>query len=780
MLLRQSGRAFAELTSAPSIMENRLADLLRHHTGHRPSPSEAHSWSGSLPILAHDLVDAGLSNVEVLVEYQLPLTSRRADVVLAGRHPKTGEPSFVVVELKQWSAVAPWEDAPDLVSVPGAPGGPRLHPVVQVRRYCEYLVDFVKVLHDLPDSVAGAAYLHNADLAVETALSGQPQDVRGRVFTSAGRDRFLQFLQQRLAPDVSGAPYADLLLRSGIAPSTQLMAVVADELENREQFKLLDEQQVAVDVVLAAVEKARMADHKTVVVISGGPGTGKSVIALSLMGELASRGRTVVHATGSRAFTQTLRDLSGRTKQRAGSVFKYFNQFMDADRNGLDVLILDEAHRLRSTSESRYTPAALRTGRPQVDELLAAARVPVFLLDEYQVVRPGEMGTVGEIEAHAEAMGLDVQTIALEAQFRCGGSDLYVRWVVDLLGLTGNSPWAWTGDDRFQLDVADSPEELESRLRAYLDQGYGARMTAGYCWPWSDPRADKTLVPDVQIDGWSRPWNSKSDRALPGAPPSALWASRPDGFGQVGCVYTAQGFEYDWNGVILGPDLVWRTDRWVSRREFNKDPDFRSPEERQRCRVRPAGAQRLQGPADPRDGRDTPVQRRSRDAGADEVPGVRIRWPGLLGGQPAGRSRLTDLGSCSRQGRVDGPRGGQWAGRRRRPCQSLGEANDSRTWPPALGVPMPAQPASALCQLRDFDYAPRRRKRVAPQVLQPAPRHRRRPTIRPPGRSPRPGDVSRSTSSACTASAHWRPAGDSARIRGWTILARVCTSDWST
>src|SRR6478752_5835217 len=286
MLLRQSGRAFAELTSAPSIMENRLADLLRHHTGHRPSPSEAQSWSGSLPILAHDLVDAGLSNVEVLVEYQLPLTSRRADVVLAGRHPKTGEPSYVVVELKQWSGVAPWEDAPDLVSVPGAPGGPRLHPVVQVRRYCEYLVDFVKVLHDLPGSVAGAAYLHNADLAVETALSGQPQDVRGRVFTSAGRDRFLQFLQQRLAPDVSGAPYADLLLRSGIAPSTQLMAVVADELEHREQFKLLDEQQVAVDVVLAAVERARVADHKTVVVIGGGPGTGKSVIALSLMGEL--------------------------------------------------------------------------------------------------------------------------------------------------------------------------------------------------------------------------------------------------------------------------------------------------------------------------------------------------------------------------------------------------------------------------------------------------------------------------------------------------------------
>ena len=117
---------------------------------------------------------------------------------------------------------------------------------------------------------------------------------------------------------------------------------------------------------------------------------------------------------------------------------------------------------------------------------------------------------------------------------------------------------------------------MEIRLSALVDDGYGARMTAGYCWPWSDPRSDGSLVDDVVIGHWAKPWNLKGDRALPGAPPSALWASRPEGFGQVGCVYTAQGFEFDWNGVILGADLVWRTDRWVSRRESNRDPDFRS------------------------------------------------------------------------------------------------------------------------------------------------------------------------------------------------------------
>ena len=294
------------------------------------------------------------------------------------------------------------------------------------------------------------------------------------------------------------------------------------------------------------------------------------------MGALAARGRTVVHATGSRAFTQTLREVSGFRKARAGTVFKYFNSFMEAERNGLDVLILDEAHRIRETSENRYTRAALRTGRPQVDELLDSARVPVFLLDQHQVVRPGEMGTAEDIARHARAKGLRVHQVPLDAQFRCGGSEAYIDWVQRLLGLSRRASDRMGAGRAVRPRRCETPSELESRLAAYRDTGFGARMTAGFCWPWSDPKSDGTLVRDVEIGSWSRPWNLKGERGLPGAPPSALWASKPEGFGQVGCVYTAQGFEYDWNGVIIGPDLVWRKDRWVSRRNFSKDPDFRS------------------------------------------------------------------------------------------------------------------------------------------------------------------------------------------------------------
>lgn len=178
-------------------------------------------------------------------------------------------------------------------------------------------------------------------------------------------------------------------------------------------------------------------------------------------------------------------------------------------------------------------------------------------------MRPGETGTRELIRAHATALGLEVVEVSLDAQFRCGGSRVYEEWVLRLLGLDEGGPVRWADDTHFELRTAVSPAAMEATLLAMVGQSYGARMTAGFCWPWSNPRPDGSLVDDVVIDDWSRPWNLRGERAVGGAPPASLWATDPAGFGQVGCVYTAQGFEYDWNGVIFGPDLVWRTDRWV-------------------------------------------------------------------------------------------------------------------------------------------------------------------------------------------------------------------------
>ena len=336
-LFRHSAAGFAAL-ALEGTLATRIAEQMLHHTGRRPSPGERRSWERSLPVLAQDLAQAGLDRVEVLVEHHLPLTSKRADVVLAGAHPRTGNPSYVVLELKQWSAATTWEGDPELVIVDGYGGQPKLHPVAQVRGYCTYMIDFTRSLAGSEDSVAGAAYLHNADAA--TAVAGMysyPADNHGQLLIGARRGEFIEFLRSRLAADVDGAPFADQLLSSAVAPSKQLLAVAAEEVQQREQFVLLAEQQLAYSVLLHEVERARSADRKSVVIVTGGPGSGKSVIALSLLGELSRRGWTVLHATGSRSFTQTLRKVAGKRVPRVQRMFKYFNQFMDAERNSLDV-----------------------------------------------------------------------------------------------------------------------------------------------------------------------------------------------------------------------------------------------------------------------------------------------------------------------------------------------------------------------------------------------------------------------------------------------------------
>ncbi|HEU5159265.1 MAG TPA: DUF2075 domain-containing protein [Streptosporangiaceae bacterium] len=560
-----------------STMERQLAGIIADHvramTGRSPSESERKSWRRSLPVLAHDLVAAGLGEIEMLIEYQLPLTSKRADVVLAGIDRRTGGDAYVIVELKQWSRAELYEDNERLVVVEGM-NRELEHPLLQVRGYCDYIADFVASLRGDHNAVRGVAYLHNAADVDVYDLFELATTERTRLFTKSGRADFLEYLRGQFAPEL-GTGAADRLLKSAVRPSKQLLKLAAAEIKDREQFTLLAEQRLAYEIVLHAVDKARRSDAKEVVIITGGPGSGKSVIALSLLGELHRQGYSALHATGSRSFTQTMRRHVGHGAPRIKSLFKYFNSFVDARPNDVDVLICDEAHRIRETSANRFTRATQRTGRPQVDELIAAARVPVFLLDEHQVVKPGEVGTVEAIKSHASSLGLRVHHVPLDGQFRCGGSRKYETWVLRLLGLEPGGAEPWTGDDHFDVRLAESPWEMEDMLRGKLDEGYSARISAGYCWPWSDARPDGGLVSDVRLGDWARPWNVKGDRAVGTAPPSALWATMDGGFEQVGCVYTAQGFEYDWSGVIIGPDLVARHGRTVTVREANADPEFR-------------------------------------------------------------------------------------------------------------------------------------------------------------------------------------------------------------
>ncbi|MFJ8900408.1 DNA/RNA helicase domain-containing protein [Streptomyces sp. NPDC102370] len=540
MLFRATAKTVAVMAFDGSLFLH-LTDQFVHMHGYRPSTSEARSWERSIPVLAAAFNDAGLGDVETMLEYALPLNSKRADVVLAGVHPATGEPSYVVVELKQWSQALPHEDDPALCHV-DAYTHPVLNPIEQVHRYCEYLVNFNGAVAEHGHRANGVAFLHNATEFGVTGLREIERDGHGLLFTGERRGAFLDHLRSKLSDKHPGARAADELRDGATVRSKQLMSVAAEEVRERTQFVLLDEQQVAYRMVFNTVQKAKNADRKEVVIVTGGFGTGKSVIALQLLGELYRRGVPALHATGFQSFTKTMRKIAGARKREVQDLFKYSNSFMTAEKNSLGALICDEAHRIRETSANRYTRAALRTGRAQIDELIDVAYVPVFFLDEHQVVRPGEMGTVADIKKAAAKRSIPCHVVPLDSQFRCGGSDAYLRWVVRLLGLEAGGPVVWEPDGRMQLLVAVSPQEMEAFLEARRTQGYGARVSAGYCWRWSpEPKPGDPLAPDVVIDDWARPWNLRGDHSVSGAPPAALWATDPAGFGQAAGVGGRRG-----------------------------------------------------------------------------------------------------------------------------------------------------------------------------------------------------------------------------------------------
>ncbi|WP_435889223.1 DNA/RNA helicase domain-containing protein [Streptosporangium canum] len=546
--------------------------------GGRLDDREVESWRNSIPTVVELLLEAGLAEVQVLVEFKIPITDVRMDLVLVGSHPGNRRMSVVVVENKQWEWVRP-DPGSQMVHAPGAPNSnPRLHPVRQVWDYRQVLIDYIPLLKQSAE-VSCIVNMHNATgetLATirPSAMGLQCDPLYVRMYGKDHREQFKRALRTVLAPE-KAAHYVQELLEAPVLPTGGLMAVVSESVCRRSVFPLLDEQREAYDYVRGAVARSKQGAPKEAVVIVGGPGTGKSVIAVELLGALNRQGVRAVHATGSRSFTQTLRDNVERVDQRARRSFSYFNSYTHATTNDLDVLLCDEAHRLRETSRKRDTRNGYdddRQAPPQVQELINAAQVPVFLLDEHQLVRRGEVGSVQLIHDTATAMGVKVHQIDLRHQFRCGGCPEYVTWIENLLGLgSEQGPQRWLPLDTFELYVARTPVVMENFLRTKLPQGHTARIAAGFCWPWSKPQDNGTLVNDIKIDDWHRPWNSKADRTVNGVPPSSLWATDPAGFGQVGCIYTAQGFEYDYAGVIFGKDLTWTEQGWRSDRRANED-----------------------------------------------------------------------------------------------------------------------------------------------------------------------------------------------------------------
>lgn len=525
-------------------IEDVVARHFRQATGHGAAPAEMRAWKHSLLEMAKVLGDDEIpADAGVAIEYQLPQTSKRIDFVITGEDEQA-RPKVVIVELKQWSSSRRSPKDAIIWAHRGGSGGEREgpHPSYQAWSYAAYLQDFNTAVQTGGFGLEPCAYLHNHPRDGEIDHPHYRSHIeRAPLFLKKERERLQAFIRAHVRRgDRRGALYA--IENGRIRPSKMLADSVAGLLQGKPEFVLIDEQKVVYESVLAA--DARSAQRKQVVIVQGGPGTGKSVLAVNLLAALLARGRNARYVSKNAAPRAVYEaKLAGTfSKTRISNLFSGSGAFVDDTPDTHDTLIVDEAHRLNEKS-GLYR----NLGDHQVRELIRAARCTVFFVDDDQCVTLFDVGTRDTLCAMAVEAGAEVTELELASQFRCNGSDGYLAWLDDALGIRPTANPELDADE-YDFRVFDDPAQMHALIELKNRANNRSRVVAGYCWPWPSKRNPAAW--DITLPGYRRRWNLDED--------GSLWIVTPGSVDQVGCIHTCQGLELDYVGVIIGPDLMLR------------------------------------------------------------------------------------------------------------------------------------------------------------------------------------------------------------------------------
>ncbi|CDR30241.1 Uncharacterized conserved protein [Acholeplasma oculi] len=520
------------------------------------SINEIRSWENSLFYMKNVLYSPSINqDLNIAIEYNIPNTSKRVDFLISG-YTYTENPIVLIIELKQWEKAERTSREDIVTTYLGGSNRAVTHPSYQAYSYAKTISNFNSYIGDNNIEIKPSAYLHNYKEEYRSELENDlytPIIKKAPIFLKKDTIKLREFISSNVKKSDQGKLLYEID-HGKIRPSKALQDAISSMLSGNDEFYMIDEQKVVFSTVKTLVEKAIINEEKYTILVEGGPGTGKSVVAINLLAEF--RHKIVNYVTKNSAPRSVYFDILRKDKYSLNyikNLFKGSGSYFNSSKNEYDLLIVDEAHRLNEKSG-----LFANMGENQIKEIINASKVSVFFIDEDQIVTTKDFGSINEIKKQAKELGSMIfygEDYNLTSQFRCNGSDGYLAFLDDLLQIRDTANYdGFDGD--YDIKLYTSPTEMKEDLKKLNEINNKSRIVSGYTFDWVSKSNNDIDVFDIELkDDFKAKWNFSNTQT---------WAIDKDSFDQVGCIHTSQGLEFDYVGVIIGKDLVYRDNKVIT------------------------------------------------------------------------------------------------------------------------------------------------------------------------------------------------------------------------
>ena len=507
--------------------------------------AEIKSWASSLGYMDRIMQDAMIPNdCGIAIEYQIPQTGKRIDFIISGQNEDSKD-SVILIELKQWSEAKLTSKDSIVETFVGGRIGEHTHPSYQAWSYATLLQGFNEVVYKENIQLHPCAYLHNyaEDSVIRNEFYAEYIN-KAPVFLKSDAVKLREFIKKHVRyGDRSNILYR--IENGKIKPSKMLADSITKMIKGNQEFVMIDDQKVVYENAIALAKQAGE-KNKQVLIVKGGPGTGKSVVAINLLVELTKLGLLTQYVSKNAAPRAVYEArLTGSVRaSEIRNMFRGSGAFIDSPANEYDALIVDEAHRL-----NKFSGLFGNLGENQIKEIINASKFSIFFLDEDQRVTLKDIGQKEEIIKWAHLSNASITELELNSQFRCNGSDGYLAWLDNTLQIRETVNQDLSGVD-YDFRVLDNPTELRELILEKNNINNRARLVAGYCWKWPSKKDFSAYDIEFPEYDFRMKWNLTED--------GSTWIISPKSVNEVGCIHTCQGLEVDYIGVIIGDDLIVR------------------------------------------------------------------------------------------------------------------------------------------------------------------------------------------------------------------------------